>query len=361
MKLSEREEYIYKRLQDEESRKVFDARRHFLKTKDFTRFSDVFVNNKQLADVVRRLRGKTYVIYCMAFAGGVLETYFDSVGLSGCLGVWDNNPGLHGKKRGKNSISAPNYELLDEIDIFLISTSSEANVTSVIQDLTSHGVALHDILTVDPFGCALGRCGHETEAQYFDCDIIIPRLSKNEVFVDAGCCNFSTSARLLELVTDAQRIYAFEPDHENIQLVLQGIERNNAQHIVKLYDFALWSSNEELAFWVSDFEKGGSCVAAGRSNTNVSGRKLDEIVLPEDIVTFIKMDIEGAELEALRGAADIIKRDKPKLAISIYHKETDYVDIAEYILSLVSDYKLYMRQYTPINLETVLYCVHPLY
>jgi len=58
-------------------------------------------------------------------------------------------------------------------------------------------------------------------------------------------------------------------------------------------------------------------------------------------------------VQKLKGSAEIIKRDNPKLAISIYHKKMNYVDIAEYICSLVSEYKLYMRHYTPMQFETV--------
>ena len=69
----------------------------------------------------------------------------------------------------------------------------------------------------------------------------------------------------------------------------------------------------------------------------------------------IKMDIEGAELEALKGCEDIIRNRKPKLAISIYHKAVDFVDILAYLLSLVPEYKLYYRHYSLYKYETVLY------
>ena len=356
--LSEREMDIYNRLCDEESQLVFNVRKHFALTKDKTHFADIFVNRKQLAEVAQKLNGKTYVLYGGGFSGGTLERHFDILGFSdNCKGVWDNNQFLHGKIWCKQSITAPNYELLGKIDIFLITALNTQAVASITQDLTSRGVALDSIMAVEPFGRTIGRCGFEEVMQYFDKEIIVPRLSKNEVFIDAGCCNFGTSHHLLELNPNVKSIYAFEPDHENMKFVSHVVQYNKVQHIVKLYDFALWSSNEELEFWVSDFNKGASSVNSINSNTKISGRKLDDIVLPEDTVTFIKMDIEGAELEALKGSAEIIKRDKPKLAISIYHKKMDYVDIAEYICSLVPEYKLYMRHYTPIKHETVLYCV----
>ena len=68
-------------------------------------------------------------------------------------------------------------------------------------------------------------------------------------------------------------------------------------------------------------------------------------VCDSDKVTFIKMDIEGSELKALQGAADVIRRDKPKLAISIYHRPTDYFEIPFYVKELVPEYRLYIRHH----------------
>lgn len=81
---------------------------------------------------------------------------------------------------------------------------------------------------------------------------------------------------------------------------------------------------------------------------------LDEFLRGER-VTFIKMDIEGAELDALRGASQIIKEQKPKLAISVYHRDDDIVAIPKLLTGLRPDYKLYLRHYSLLLNETVLY------
>lgn len=60
--------------------------------------------------------------------------------------------------------------------------------------------------------------------------------------------------------------------------------------------------------------------------------------------TFIKMDIEGAELDALRGAEELIKANKPKLAICLYHHVHDLWTIPLYVKSLVPEYKLFCRE-----------------
>lgn len=73
--------------------------------------------------------------------------------------------------------------------------------------------------------------------------------------------------------------------------------------------------------------------------------------------TFIKMDIEGAEMEALQGAKETIMRNHPKLAVCIYHSDEDMIRIAQYIHSLVPEYRLYVRHHTKREHETVLYAV----
>ena len=76
-------------------------------------------------------------------------------------------------------------------------------------------------------------------------------------------------------------------------------------------------------------------------------------------VTYIKMDVEGAELDALHGAKETILRNHPKLAICFYHYQRDFVEIQKWIHSLVPEYKLYIRHHSFSVNETVLYAIPP--
>ena len=70
---------------------------------------------------------------------------------------------------------------------------------------------------------------------------------------------------------------------------------------------------------------------------------------------FIKMDIEGSELSALRGAESSIRRWQPKLAISLYHRPEDFFSIPLWIDALGVGYRLFLDHYSIHNEETVLY------
>ena len=81
---------------------------------------------------------------------------------------------------------------------------------------------------------------------------------------------------------------------------------------------------------------------------------LDQVI-DKETVGFIKMDIEGEELEALRGAKNTIIRDNPFLAISVYHHPGDMLAIMDYLHELIPEYHFWLRHYGPIYYETVLY------
>ena len=80
-------------------------------------------------------------------------------------------------------------------------------------------------------------------------------------------------------------------------------------------------------------------------------------VLKNKKVTFVKMDIEGAEPQALRGAENIIRTQKPRLAICIYHDLKHLWEIPFYIKNLVPEYKIYLRHHTNLEYETVCYAI----
>ena len=84
---------------------------------------------------------------------------------------------------------------------------------------------------------------------------------------------------------------------------------------------------------------------------------IDEYMKDKEPATFIKMDIEGGEYDAISGAKNTIIKEKPKLALSVYHKATDLWKIPLSIKKLKPDYKMYIRHYSREIIDTVCFAI----
>ena len=195
----------------------------------------------------------------------------------------------------------------------------------------------------------------QEQGQYFNPPFIT--YGENEVFIDAGCYDMGTALELKKRCGTLKKVYAFEPDKENYARCAARVSRMEPVD-VKLLPVGTWSEKTTLHF--DALGTGSSRVAENLSDAvSVPVMPIDEGVDPKDNITFIKMDVEGAELESLKGAQKTIQRDKPKLAICIYHKPEDMTQIPLYIKKLVPEYKLYVRHHSNSVAETVLYAVMP--
>ncbi len=194
------------------------------------------------------------------------------------------------------------------------------------------------------------------QLQYFDDESIISYGDK-ETFVDCGVLDFETSSvfidRCREHKVKSISVIAFEPDPQNYDVCKKEIKKDIYKDVnIDLFDMGVWSDVREIGF---SFSGNGNAKVVENGTQKIKVVSLDSVI---DVpVTFIKMDIEGAELEALKGAHDTIRKYRPKLAISIYHKREDVYDIPKYIKSIVPEYRLYLRHYSNNTGELVLFAI----
>ena len=188
--------------------------------------------------------------------------------------------------------------------------------------------------------------------QYFD---PIVSLSDEEVFVDCGTYCGDTINQFAALQEKYKRIYAFEPNPEIYQIMLSMIETKKHQNVVT-YQKGVMDKKSIIRFSES--------VTSGAAVCEAGGQEIETVCLDDELldcgnkITFVKMDIEGVESEALSGMKKIIERDKPKLAICVYHKEEDLWELPLQILSMNPDYKIYLRHYSEnLYTETVCYAI----
>ena len=192
--------------------------------------------------------------------------------------------------------------------------------------------------------------------QYFDLPELKKYKTEQEVFVDVGAFDGQTSAMFVKWTEKHKKIFVLEPDPQNRQKCLKTLEKLDVEY--EMLPFGAWNKQEQLFF--DSGLNGASHVSGSRSETTekqitIQADKLDNLI--HEKVSFIKMDVEGAEKNALKGAEKIIKTYKPKLAGCVYHNKEDIWEIPKLILSYVPEYKLYLRHYSMTKDETVLYCI----
>jgi len=181
--------------------------------------------------------------------------------------------------------------------------------------------------------------------QYFE-----PFLDlRAEVFVDAGGFDGDTTEEFCRRYPDYAHVHLFEPSARNMaaaKVRLAGY-RDIAFHTEGLSD--------QPGSMTFDADAGSASAVSEGVGETVQMTTLDLAL--DSPATFIKMDLEGWELTALAGCERHIREDRPKLAIAVYHRASDFRTVWRYARSLHPDYKVYLRHYTQGWSETVMFFV----
>ena len=182
------------------------------------------------------------------------------------------------------------------------------------------------------------------------------------VILEGGVSDGNDSVNFYNFFDDINlKIYGFEPFIKSFD-----ISRNKSVLIEKgmeIFPWALWDKNQPLYFNKNEFSSSTSSVIRKDDlmddNSIVKGVTIDSFVVEHSIdsIALIKLDIEGAEMEALRGSKETITNFKPQLAISIYHKKEHLFEIPEILKEYNPDYKFKLGFYSPTFIDTVLYAI----
>lgn len=171
----------------------------------------------------------------------------------------------------------------------------------------------------------------------------------NEIFVDAGGFDGDTTYKFCKRYSNYKFIHFFEPSKKNMILA-----KNKLKEIKRINYYERGLSNKSGAIsFNSDAGSAASIDPNNETDYKIDVSTLDLIV--KEPVSFIKMDLEGWELNALKGSKKHIINDHPKLAIAVYHKAQDFFEIPKYILSLNNQYHILLRHYTQGWSETIMY------
>ncbi len=191
--------------------------------------------------------------------------------------------------------------------------------------------------------------------QYVADDLIAWR--DDEAFVDVGAFDGDTVRALVAARGDRfARIVALEPEPQNLEglrATVRALPEALRERVV-VRPLAAAAEAGRMRFTGAGTS---SAAATADGEVEVESARLDD-VLGDEQVTFLKLDIEGAEPEALRGAAATIARDRPVLAVCVYHRQDHLWSLPLQVAGLTGDgYRFHLRRYAADFFETVLYAV----
>lgn len=177
-----------------------------------------------------------------------------------------------------------------------------------------------------------------------------------EVILDCGACIGDVGMLFAAMVGPTGQVHMFDPMPPHVRFCNYQIQRNpqlkDVAHVVPL------AVGARTDFEGKDTIDVGHIDPAARATPDMPFTTIDDYVERVGLkVDYIKMDIEGGEIPALEGARNTIARQRPRLAISAYHKDDDLWTIRQKILELNPNYKLHFGHHTPVQWESVIYAV----
>jgi FkbM family methyltransferase len=229
-------------------------------------------------------------------------------------------------------------------------------------------VTVFNALLVSMLTGSIAPCRDVMEKDMYFC---LPEFAGNfdETFIDAGAFVGDTLERFIwENLGTFRHIHAFEPGYRQFKAMEQRVQRLAAEWAFDRASVSLvraglsdspgrmsctFLNDAPLRHGLSNFES--QVEAKDEDPTSARVITLDDY-LDGRAASFIKADIEGMEMAFLRGAQETIRTCKPKMTLCVYHYPSDLYEVAEYVRSLVPEYRFSLRHHAPLFGDFVLYC-----
>lgn len=350
---------LYSRLQDKQSKEIFWARMHFEAEPDLDRALaiGVFSGLSVMSECINWREefqqaagtGKKVILYGAGMVGGIFAKLLQNSGVDfyAFCDMKRHGETIYGKP------VLPPEELVCHAESYAVVICTMNYYEEILAFLNRNAFPPDSIL----------NCGKIfMEKEYIDQYRDFPELfRKNTAIVDAGCYDGTDTIRFSEWCGGQySKIYAFEPDEKNYAKCQEAISLAGLTDVVllpagldEISGKSVFTTTSTTSSYLNKSAHIHQTARPSGEDTIVNTYALDDVVDTE--IGMIKMDIEGAEFGALHGAEKVIQRDKPLLAICVYHRQGDMLAIMEYLHELVPEYRFWLRHYGVLDSETVLY------
>jgi len=187
------------------------------------------------------------------------------------------------------------------------------------------------------------------------------KVKEGDIVIDAGGCFGDTALYFAHEVGETGHVYTIEFIPSNLEIMSKNINLNETlQNHITIVKHPLWNDSNTSLYYK---DQGAASFVSFSEESGVTDKvstiTIDNLVIEQKLhkLDFIKMDIEGAEMNALKGAIHSITTFRPTLAIAIYHQISDFVNVMKFINDLNLGYQFYLGHYTINAQETILFAV----
>jgi FkbM family methyltransferase len=192
-----------------------------------------------------------------------------------------------------------------------------------------------------------------TTEKYFIPEIV-SILNTHETFLDIGAHHGEFTTKFINVVNDKfNKIYMVEPDHDNIDILLNNLGNNMMDYTISLFPFALKNEitkNKSKFYYKLDSISQLSNLGNGFTRV----KKLDDLNIDP---TLIKIHVEGTEIDIINSGIKTIKKNRPILLVTVYHNENGLFKNITEIMNLLDDYILYFRLHMWCGTSGIIYAI----
>jgi FkbM family methyltransferase len=252
----------------------------------------------------------------------------------------------------QQGIESHNYWLTTDFELYSRSRLEIQSFREALGDDESK-ILFDDILDYREHGLILDMPSpRPLNEQYLAKEYLTP--PKELRIIDLGACQGENLNDFLNAGHSFIDGFLFEPDMRNMKVLRNRLELLNLGTL-ECHPLGAWSETRTLKFSAS-----GNAAAAlsGVGDISINVVALDDFIPFDYSPNFVKMDIEGAEMQALEGMTSLIENHRPHLAISVYHKPSDLWTIGNFLRQRFPNfYNFYLRMYGEQTFDTILYAV----
>lgn len=324
---------IYNHIDDDVSKSIFVNRIMLSLTDDIMFLKKMILSTdcgKSFYDFLIKHKKHIY-LYGAGIRGCRIAQMFSEMDF---LGFIDKN-----KKGTLYGLDICPLDSLISDSIILITNYQGADEIKTV--LESNGIERERIYTVNELE------ENAREDLYFEERCVCSYMNQG-AFVDAGCFDGADVEKYIKKYSNKSSVYAFEPDTDNYEICNRKLSKYEHIHLLNI---GLGEKEEVVTFCSGE---GEWARIDNQGNKSLQINSLDNVV--DEKISFIKMDIEGSEINALLGAKKHIMNDCPMIAVSIYHKREDIIEIPRLLLKLNANYKFRFGHYfVTSSSDTVLY------